>query len=158
MAHVFETAFFNGDALKKRITRSVSDYDALKTVTSSMRSGRSRDESVLRPNMFNARNKATEERFSRFHLQDPWIQDMVTRWTQMSGLPGSESTFWREQGFSDALAAGRDIRMRTFLDDDGWAWIVVTDSPSYWLNRKRLPESMRERLTRKIAEESRKRY
>lgn len=144
-----ESYLINGQALKRRVVSSVSDTEAMKIA--SRNPDRYRIPTVnssdgFRPNMFKARDAALSERMKRCHSSDPWVREILVQWCQMSGLPASEGDFWRELGFMDAVRNGRDLQIRRFLDDDGWAWIVVRDIPSYWLHRKRLPESTRQHM------------
>jgi hypothetical protein len=143
-----ETIFINGQALKNRVRSSVNDFDAMKVASRNPDRYRlptlSRDES--RPNMFKARDAALAERMQRCHSSDPWVREIITQWCNMSTLPAGDADFWREIGFMEAVRAGRDLQIRRFLDDDGWAWIVIRDVPSHWVHRRRLPEAARQQM------------
>lgn len=140
-----ETFLINGQTLKRRVLNSVSDTDALKVASRNPDRYRITPEAT-RPNLFKARDDALAARMAKCHSSDPWVREIMLKWCELSGLPSAEADFWREIGFMEAVRNGRDLQIRRYLDDDGWAWIVVRDIPSYWLHRKRLPESTRQRM------------
>ena len=154
-----DTYLFRGDSLKRRVIASVSEGDAFRTVARNPGKYQIPNDS-FRPNMLKARDDALKTRMAQCSGSDPWVREILAQWCEMSGLPTSEGDFWRERGFMEAVRGGRDIQIRRFLDTDGWAWIVVRDSPSHWSHRKRLPESVRTRMvaTQKRKEEREKKW
>ncbi len=134
-----------GDTLKRRVASSVSEGDAFRTVARNPQRYRIPNDD-FRPNMLKARDDALRTRMASCSGSDPWVRELIGRWCHMSGLPTSDGDFWRERGFMEAVRNGRDLQIRRFLDDDGWAWIIVRDIPSHWMHRKRLPETARLRM------------
>lgn len=144
-----ETFLINGFNLKKRVQSSVSDFDAMKLAARNpdrYRLPTFNREDSSRPNMFKARDAAVSERMQRCEGSDPWVREIITQWCAMSGLRTGDADFWRELGFMEAVRAGRDLQIRRYLDDDGWAWVVIRDIPSHWMHRKRLPEATRQQM------------
>ena len=143
-----ETILINGQNLKRRIQSSVNDFDAMKLAARNPDRYRipSGAADTSRPNMFKARDAAMAERMHRCDRSDPWVREIISQWCTLSALPPADADFWSENGFMEAVRAGRDLQIRRFLDDDGWAWIVVRDVPSYWIHRRRLPEATRQQM------------
>ena len=144
-----ESYLINGLNLKKRVQSSVSDFDAMKLASRSpdkYRMPSFNQEQASRPNMFKARDAALAERMRKCHSSDFWVREIISQWCNMSALTAGDADFWRENGFMEAVRAGRDLQIRRYLDDDGWAWIVIRDIPSYWLHRRRLPEATRQKM------------
>lgn len=148
-----DTHRFDGQMLKRKIVSSVSDSDAYKLISHNPRKFWTAGDPNLRPNMLKARSEAMHERLASFNASDPWVREVVDKWVEMSGLTRNDADFWRELGFMEAVRAGRDVMVRRFLDDDGWAWIVVRDSPMQWSHKRRLPESTRLEM---VAQKARK--
>lgn len=140
-----DTWLANGETLKRRLISSVSDTDAMRLAARNPQRYKI-TEDASRPNMFKARDDALSERTRKCSPSDPWVREIIDQWCKMSGLTASEADFWRELGFLEAIKNARSLQIRRFLDDDGWAWIVVRDIPSYWLHRKRLPEATRQKM------------
>jgi hypothetical protein len=146
---------FRGETLKRRVISSVTDGEALRTVSRNpSRYKLLNDE--FRPNMLKARDDALASKLDTCSAKDAWVQDILRQWCAMSGLMANDADFWRAPEFMDAVRNGRDIHLKRYLDEDGWAWIVVRDSPTYWLNKRRIPEG--ERLLMVAAAERRKRH
>lgn len=137
---------FDGQQLRRRMTTSVSDAEAYKVVARNPSKFLTAGDPSLRPNLLKARDEALYQKTHTCSASDPWVSDVINKWIEMSDLPKVEADFWRESGFIAALRAGRDIYVRRYLDDDGWAWIVVRDSPNNWMHKRRLPESTRQKM------------
>lgn len=142
---VADTFLVNGQALKRKVLGTVTDMEALKLTARNPDRYRIPND-TFRPNMFKARDDAVASRMSQCSAGDSWVREFITQWCAMSGLPSADADFWREAGFMEAVRAGRDIQLRRYLDEDGWAWIAVRDMPSNWLHRKRLPELTRAKM------------
>lgn len=135
----------SGQELKRRMVNSVTDGDAFRTAARNPQKYVFNND-PFRPNMLKARDDALRAKTQAFQASDPWVAELIKVWVDMSGLTRNDADFWRERGFLDAVKAGRDINIRRFLDDDGWAWIVIRDIPSLWLHKRRLPESVRKEM------------
>lgn len=135
----------SGQELKRRMVNSVTDGDAFRTAARNPQKYVFNND-PFRPNMLKARDDALRAKTQAFQASDPWVAELIKVWVDMSGLTRNDADFWRERGFLDAVKAGRDINIRRFLDDDGWAWIVIRDIPSFWLHKRRLPESVRKEM------------
>lgn len=134
-----------GDVLKRRLEGSVSDGDAWRAAARQPHRYRMPNDD-LRPNMFKARDDALQSRMRACDGSEPWVRELIQKWVRMSGMTASDADFWRDSGFMEAVRAGRDIQIRRFLDDEGWAWIVTRDSPNHWVHKRRLPESVRKEM------------
>jgi len=145
MFHASDSYSISGRELKQKMVNSVSEGDAFRAVTRNPQRYVFNND-PLRPNMLKARDDALRAKFQACGPSDPWVADLIRVWTKMSGLAATEADFWREKGFLDAVRAGRDLNIRRFLDEESWAWIVVRDTPSHWLHRRRLPESVRKEM------------
>ena len=143
----------SGSTLNRRVKASVSEGDAFREVARNPDKFKVPNDS-LRPNMLKARDAALTARMSQCSASDTWVREIIAKWCEMSGLSPADADFWREKGFMEAVKDGRDLNLRRFLDEDGWAWIVVRDSPSHWLHRKRLPESTRQRMVAALAQKT----
>lgn len=140
-----DTYSVSGAALKRRLVASVSEGDAFRTVAKNPQRYQVPN-SPFRPNMLKARDDALHLKMNSCSASDPWVRELINKWCEMSGLTTNDADFWRDRGFMDAVRAGRDLQIRRFLDDDGWAWIVTRDSPSHWSHKRRLPETTRQRM------------
>lgn len=140
-----DTYNVSGKDLKRRIVNSVTDGDAFRTVARNPQKYVFNND-PFRPNMLKARDDALRLKTQACNASDPWVAELIKVWVDMSGMTPNDADFWRERGFMDAVKAGRDLNFRRFLDDDGWAWIVVRDVPSHWLHKRRLPESVRREM------------
>lgn len=149
-----DTYFFNGQALKRRVIASVSDSDAMQLASRNPGRYHVPNSDGSRPNMFKARDDIMKERMRKCHSTDAWVRDIMRQWCAMSGLAPAEADFWREVGFMEAVRNGRDIQIRRYLDDDGWAWVVIRDIPSHWLHRRRLPEAVRQKMVAAAAKKN----
>jgi len=154
-----DTYTVRGETLKRRLVASVTEGDAFRTVAKNPRRYQIPND-AFRPNMLKARDDAMHLKMNSCSASDPWVRELITQWVEMSGLPSNDADFWRERGFLEAIKAGRDLQIRRYLDDDGWAWIVTRDSPSHWSHKKRLPETTRLRMmeAKKRKEEREKRW
>lgn len=137
---------FDGQQLKRRMVASVSDAEAYKVVSQNPTKFLTAGDPTLRPNLLKARDEALYQKAHSCNPADPWVREIVNKWVELSELPKADADFWRDAGFMAALRAGRDIWIRRFLDDDGWGWIVVRDSPNHWTHKRRLPESTRQKM------------
>jgi hypothetical protein len=141
-----DSATFRGDLLKQKVLSRLTDGEL---VRSCQRQGtKYLVPGTDRVNLFKARSDLSERALATCHASDPGVRDVILKWLGMSGLTPADAVFWQEPGFLAAIRAGSDIHLRRYLDDDGWAWLVVRDQPSCWSSKKRLPE-----LTRKWMKE-----
>ena len=135
----------NGRALRQRIVAGVTDSQAYRVAARAPEKYRLLGDNA-RPNMFKARDDAVGDRMKRCHSSDPWVRELITQWVNMSGLQPADADFWQAPSFMEAVREGRDLQIRRYLDDDGWAWIVVRDVPTQWTHRRRLPEAVRQKM------------
>lgn len=94
-------------------------------------------------NTFKARSNVYNNYDKNLSLRDPCVQEVIKKWSEMTGLPYTEAVFWKEKGFFNAIKEGRDIQLRRYIHSDGWAWISIQDSPFNWMYKSRLSEKVR---------------
>lgn len=149
-----DSVLINGASLKQRVLASVSDTAVL-SFASRNPERYATPGAPERPNIFRARREAVASRMEKCDSSDAWVREIVGHWCRISGLKPTDADFFREPGFMEAVRQGRDIQVRRYLDDDEWGWIVIRDIPSHWLQRRRLPETIRqEMLTKKRRKEA----
>ena len=143
-----ERILVSGQKLKRLAEQSVTDAEAFALASRRPREFMVPNGSELRPNMFKAREAALASAFREVRMSHLWVKEVLFSWVKVSGLSTDQATFWKERGFVEAVKAGRDIVIRHYLDQDGWAWVVVHDQPNQWLARQRLPEAVRNQILR----------
>lgn len=143
-----DSVLFNGDTIKKALQSSISDGD-LYAMARANPSRYAVSDSSGRPNMFKLRDDAEIDFDVQISPHDSWLREIINTWCDMSGLERSDATFWQEAGFKKAAKLGHSFQIRRYLDDSGWAWVVVRDTHGDWLNRKRLQERDRALLVNK---------
>lgn len=140
---------FRGDLLRQKVLSQLTDGEL---VRASRRAGaRLLVPGTDRVNIFKARDSLTAATLGACRPGDPGVREVLHKWATMAGLPVTEAVFWQEPGFMAAVRDGLDIQLRRYLDDDGWAWLVVRDQSSNWVSKKRLPEGTRRWLQEREA-------
>lgn len=137
-----DSVTIDGRELKRKIVSGVSDGDAYRTAARNPLKYRVPNDD-FRPNLLKARDDTLRGKLASCNSTDHWVRDILKKWSDISGLPHTEADFWREPGFMDAVKNGRDLQIRRYLDEEGWAWVVIRDIPSHWLRKNRLPETSR---------------
>ena len=137
---------FNGEQLKRASNLGVTDFDAYRMARRDPFKYQMPNPVAFRPNMLRAREDAVSGKYKETFGLEPWLRPLIQTWCELSGLPEQDCSFWKEQGFREAVKAGRDIVIKQHVVVDGWAWFYVRDTPYNWDTRKRLPESMRNKL------------
>lgn len=136
---------FDGQSLRRKLEGSVSDHQAhLLALKNPLRY--KLGEGLDRPDLIKARQDALREHSKSAQMSSTWVKELLAGWTRLTGLDARETEFWRERGLLEAVKAGRDVVLRRYIGDDGWAWFTVYDTPGHWMYKKRLPESVRQAI------------
>lgn len=154
LSEISDHILVNNSELKRKIMETVSDAQALRDAMSKNRYSPTTATATYRPNLFKARDAALLKRFETCRPSEPWLKDLISKWSIMSGLPEIQADFWQHKMFMSSIKNGGSLVMRRYLDDDGWGWISVYDSPTTWVHKRRLPESTTRYLAKKKADKA----
>ena len=136
--------YISGTKLKQLYVSHFSEYEVQKEILKNpfkYKIGEIYGSSIF--NTSKARSEALNKHEKNLSSRDPCVQEVLKKWSDLTGLPYTEATFWKEKGFSDAIKKGRDIQLRRYIHSDGWAWLSIEDSPHSWTHKMRLPEKVR---------------
>lgn len=138
----FELILISGHMLKQKVMAKLTDSEISRIASKYGHKIKLPNEDV-RPNMFKARDLATDELFKNCSKSDPWLKDIINQWVSISRLPENDADFWNHPRFMQGIKNGHGLRISKYLDDDENAWISVSDSPTTWVHKKKLNESTR---------------
>lgn len=139
--------------LKSKLMNNISDAKAVQQAIASSRYT-FKEEDAIRPNLFKARELAVQKRFQECNPSEAWLKDIITKWSNMTGLPPLDADFWKSKNFMQGIKNGSSLYIRRYLDDQGWGWVSTYDSPTTWVHKRRLPEATTKYLKKKAEEKN----